>query len=40
VFDAFHLKYKELYLISKGYVLGVVNKWYGVYYWSKTSTCS
>jgi hypothetical protein len=26
VFDAFHLKYKELYLISKGYVLGVVNK--------------
>ncbi len=26
VFDAFHLKYKELYLLSKGYVLGVVNK--------------
>ena len=26
VFEAFHLKYKELYLISKGYVLGVVNK--------------
>lgn len=26
IFEAFHLKYKELYLISKGYVLGVVNK--------------
>jgi len=26
VFEAYHLKYKELYLISKGYVLGVVNK--------------
>jgi hypothetical protein len=26
IFDAFHLKYTELYLISKGYVLGVVNK--------------
>jgi hypothetical protein len=26
VFDAFHLKYKELYLLSRGYVLGVVNK--------------
>jgi hypothetical protein len=26
IFDAFHLKYKELYLISKGYVLGVINK--------------
>lgn len=25
-FEAHHLKYKELYLISKGYVLGVVNK--------------
>lgn len=26
VFNAFHLKYKELTLISKGYVLGVVNR--------------
>lgn len=26
IFEAYHLKYKELYLISKGYVLGVVNK--------------
>ena len=26
IFDALHLKYKELYLISKGYVLGVVNR--------------
>lgn len=26
IFGAFHLKYKELYLMSKGYVLGVVNK--------------
>ena len=26
ILDAFHLKYKELYLISKGYVLGVVNR--------------
>lgn len=26
IFAAFHLKYKELYLMSKGYVLGVVNK--------------
>jgi hypothetical protein len=26
IFEAIHLKYKELYLISKGYVLGVVNK--------------
>lgn len=26
IFEAFHLKYKELYLIEKGYVLGVVNK--------------
>jgi hypothetical protein len=26
LFEAMHLKYKELYLISKGYVLGVVNK--------------
>jgi hypothetical protein len=26
VFEALHLKYKELYLIGKGYVLGVVNK--------------
>jgi len=26
IFEAYHLKYKELYLVSKGYVLGVVNK--------------
>lgn len=26
VFDALHLKYKELDMIEKGYVLGVVNK--------------
>lgn len=26
IFEAFHLKYKELDLIEKGYVLGVVNK--------------
>jgi hypothetical protein len=26
IFAAFHLKYKELYLMSKGYVLGTVNK--------------
>ena len=26
VFEAYHLYYKELYLISKGYVLGVVNR--------------
>jgi hypothetical protein len=26
VFEAFHLKYKELYLLDKGYVLGVVNR--------------
>lgn len=26
ILEAFHLKYKELDLISKGYVLGVVNK--------------
>jgi hypothetical protein len=26
IFEAYHLKYKELYLISKGYVLGVVNR--------------
>ena len=26
IFEAYHLMYKELYLISKGYVLGVVNK--------------
>ena len=26
VLEAFHLKYRELYLISKGYVLGTINK--------------
>lgn len=26
VIEAFHLKYKELYLLQEGYVLGVVNK--------------
>lgn len=26
IFGAYHLMYKELYLISKGYVLGTVNK--------------
>lgn len=26
IFGAFHLKYKELHLMSKGYVLGVVNR--------------
>ena len=26
IFDAFHLKYKELDMIDKGYVLGTVNK--------------
>ena len=26
IFEAYHLYYKELYLISKGYVLGVVNQ--------------
>jgi hypothetical protein len=26
IFEAYHLKHKETYLISKGYVLGVVNK--------------
>lgn len=26
IFEAYHLKYKELYLLAKGYVLGVVNK--------------
>jgi len=26
IFEAYHLMYKELYLISKGYVLGVVNR--------------
>ena len=26
IFEAYHLKYKELFLLSKGYVLGVVNK--------------
>ena len=26
IFEAFHLKYKELDLMSKGYVLGVINK--------------
>ena len=26
IFEAYHLMYKELYLISRGYVLGVVNR--------------
>ena len=26
VFEAFHMKYKELYLLDSGYVLGTVNK--------------